>query len=46
VRVATRGGTLTITYEGDEHSVSMKGAATKVFDGVWEAPLPQADGAT
>jgi len=25
--------------------VSMKGAATKVFDGVWETPLPQAGGA-
>src|SRR5437773_4306070 len=45
VRVATRGGVLTITWEGDERSVSMKGAATKVFEGVWETPPPQADGA-
>ncbi|HEY3178467.1 MAG TPA: diaminopimelate epimerase [Casimicrobiaceae bacterium] len=45
VRVATRGGILTIGWEGDERSVSMKGAATKVFEGVWETPLPQADGA-
>jgi diaminopimelate epimerase len=45
VRVATRGGNLTISWRGDEHSVSMKGAATNVFEGVWETPLPQADGA-
>ena len=44
VHVATRGGVLTITWEGGERSVSMKGAATKVFEGVWEAPLPQASG--
>jgi diaminopimelate epimerase len=45
VRVATRGGNLTISWRGDEHSVSMKGAATNVFEGVWETPPPQADGA-
>jgi diaminopimelate epimerase len=45
VRVATRGGNLTVSWKGDEHSVSMKGAATSVFEGVWETPLPQADGA-
>ena len=45
VHVATRGGVLTITWEGGERSVSMKGAATKVFEGVWETPLPQAGGA-
>jgi|SRR5437773_1003981 len=45
VHVATKGGVLTITWEGGERSVSMKGAATKVFDGVWETPLPQAGGA-
>jgi diaminopimelate epimerase len=40
VRVATRGGNLTIGWRGDEHSVSMKGAATNVFEGVWETPPP------
>ena len=45
VHVATRGGVLTIIWEGDERSVSMKGAATKVFEGLWETPPPQADGA-
>jgi len=40
VRVATRGGNLTVRWDGDGHSVSMKGAATKVFDGAWETPLP------
>ncbi|TMH16821.1 MAG: diaminopimelate epimerase [Betaproteobacteria bacterium] len=45
VRVATRGGNLTVGWKGDEHSVSMKGAATSVFEGVWETPLAQADGA-
>jgi len=43
VHVATRGGVLTIIWEGDERSVSMKGAATKVFEGLWETPPPQAD---
>ncbi|HYT95925.1 MAG TPA: diaminopimelate epimerase [Casimicrobiaceae bacterium] len=45
VCVATRGGNLAVSWEGDEHSVSMKGAATKVFEGAWETPLPSADGA-
>ena len=44
VRVQTRGGTLTITWEGGERPVTMKGAATKVFEGAWETPRPQADG--
>ena len=44
VRVQTRGGTLTITWEGGERPVTMKGAATKVFEGAWETPSPQADG--
>ena len=38
VRVVTRGGPLTIEWKGDERPVSMKGAATKVFDGEWEVP--------
>ena len=38
VRVITRGGTLTITWEGDQRPVTMKGAATKVFEGQWETP--------
>jgi diaminopimelate epimerase len=42
VRVMTRGGPLTIAWEGDGKSVRMKGAATKVFEGEWEAPAPQA----
>ena len=40
VRVMTRGGPLTIRWEGDGRSVWMKGAATKVFEGEWEAPAP------
>ena len=40
VRVMTRGGPLTIGWEGDGRSVRMKGAATKVFEGEWEAPAP------
>jgi diaminopimelate epimerase len=40
VRVMTRGGPLTIDWEGDGKSVRMKGAATKVFEGEWEAPAP------
>jgi diaminopimelate epimerase len=40
VRVMTRGGPLTIGWEGDGKSVRMKGAATKVFEGEWEAPAP------
>ena len=40
VRVMTRGGALTIVWEGDGRSVRMKGAATKVFEGEWEAPAP------
>jgi diaminopimelate epimerase len=40
VRVMTRGGPLTIVWEGDGKSVRMKGAATKVFEGEWEAPAP------
>ena len=40
VRVTTRGGPLTIHWEGDGQSVWMKGAATKVFEGEWEAPAP------
>ena len=39
VRVQTRGGTLTIAWEGGERPVTMKGAATKVFEGAWETPL-------
>jgi diaminopimelate epimerase len=38
VRVAMRGGALTIDWEGDGRPVRMKGPATKVFEGEWEAP--------
>jgi diaminopimelate epimerase len=38
VRVATRGGSLTIGWEGDARPVYMKGPAAKVFEGTWEAP--------
>jgi diaminopimelate epimerase len=40
VRVQTRGGVLTIAWEGDARPVMMKGAATKVFEGSWETPSP------
>jgi diaminopimelate epimerase len=38
VRVETRGGPLTIEWEGDGKPVFMKGPATKVFEGAWEVP--------
>ena len=38
VRVAMRGGALTIDWEGDGRPVRMKGPATKVFEGEWETP--------
>jgi len=38
VRVATRGGGLTIAWAGDGRPVMMKGPAKRVFDGQWEAP--------
>jgi diaminopimelate epimerase len=44
VRVQTRGGSLTIVWEGSEQPVTMKGTASKVFEGAWETPPPQADG--
>jgi diaminopimelate epimerase len=40
VRVATRGGALTIAWEGEGTPVMMKGPATTVFEGRWEAPPP------
>ena len=40
VRVATRGGSLTIAWDGDGQPVRMKGPATTVFEGRWEVPLP------
>ena len=40
VRVMTRGGPLTIDWESEGRSVRMKGAATKVFEGEWEASAP------
>jgi len=40
VRVATRGGTLTIAWDGDGQPVWMKGPATTVFEGRWEVPPP------
>jgi len=39
VRVSTRGGWLTITWQGGDASVLMKGAAATVFEGEWEASL-------
>jgi len=44
VRVITRGGALTIAWSGDRQPVMMKGAATRVFDGAWEIPPPEANG--
>jgi len=50
VRVATRGGALTIAWAGDGQPVRMKGPAKRVFDGQWEASPPASndpgDGAT
>ena len=43
VRVALKGGVLTISWQGDEQPVSMKGAAAKVFEGVWETAPPSPD---
>ncbi|MEO5766460.1 MAG: diaminopimelate epimerase [Casimicrobiaceae bacterium] len=40
VRVATRGGALTVAWDGDGQPVRMKGPATTVFEGRWEAPAP------
>jgi diaminopimelate epimerase len=40
VRVATRGGALTIAWDGGERPVRMKGPATTVFEGRWEVPTP------
>ena len=36
VRVRTRGGWLTIAWEGDGHPVMMTGPAVTVFEGTWE----------
>src|SRR6516165_1154044 len=38
VRVATRGGTLSVTWTSDSAPVRMKGAATTVFEGEWTPP--------
>ena len=38
VRVATRGGELSIAWEGDGRPVMMTGPATTVFEGTWEIP--------
>jgi diaminopimelate epimerase len=38
VRVETRGGALTIAWEGDGRPVTMTGPATTVFEGTWEIP--------
>jgi len=38
VCVATRGGALTIAWDGDGQPVRMKGPATTVFEGRWEVP--------
>jgi diaminopimelate epimerase len=43
VRVSTRGGALTIAWDGEGRPVMMKGPATTVFEGRWEVPaLPAA----
>ena len=38
VRVQTRGGWLTISWQGPGTAVQMTGPATTVFDGEWEVP--------
>jgi diaminopimelate epimerase len=38
VRVATRGGVLTIGWVGDDAPVMMTGPAETVFEGEWDAP--------
>ena len=38
VRVATRGGTLTIAWRGDAAPVRMTGPAETVFEGEWSVP--------
>jgi diaminopimelate epimerase len=38
VRVETRGGTLSIAWEGDGRPVLMTGPAASVFEGTWEIP--------
>jgi diaminopimelate epimerase len=40
VTVHTRGGALTIGWNGDDAPVMMKGPAASVFDGEWEPPQP------
>jgi diaminopimelate epimerase len=38
VRVATRGGALSIAWPGDREPVMMTGPAVTVFEGTWEVP--------
>ena len=38
VHVATRGGELTIAWDGEGRPVRMKGPATTVFEGRWDVP--------
>ena len=38
VRVATRGGVLTVSWSGGNASVTMKGPARTVFEGEWRVP--------
>ena len=45
VQVETRGGVLTIGWKGGGGPVRMKGAATKVFEGAWDAPAEASIGA-
>jgi diaminopimelate epimerase len=40
VRVQTRGGFLSITWDGPGAPVMMTGPATSVFEGEWEVPRP------
>jgi diaminopimelate epimerase len=45
VRVATRGGELTIEWRGPDSPVLMTGPAVTVFEGAWEVPAGAAGGA-
>jgi diaminopimelate epimerase len=45
VRVATRGGELTIEWRGPDSPVLMTGPAVTVFEGTWEVPAEAAGGA-
>jgi diaminopimelate epimerase len=44
VRVETRGGALTVGWEGDGRSAMMTGPAATVFEGTWEPPTDRGGG--